>query len=169
MLRRLRLHQRLQRLLTGTGKGQALLQVRPKGVRKGGAVQRLRHDLQGGQVTALAAEGQVGDPQGVEDLDAPTGEGLSRGHRPLDGQFHHQIRTAPQRHLRPSILADDGRLPPLGEGAAHGTDHRRTRQGGLGLGDEMGVSPMEGVKFCDDPDASSLLHSRFLLAYQHSS
>ena len=52
---------------------------------------------------------------------------------------------------RPAPFVREGALPPLDPVAAHDAYHRRVRpQGPPRPGDVPGVSPVEGVVFCDD-------------------
>ena len=147
-------------LLTGLRKGtprrQTLPQQRGKRrtLQRGGAVpQKIR-------LSALAAEGQRVRARRTQHRDSAPGEALRGRNRPGQGQLQHQIRAAAQRHLRPGGGPEGGGGAPLGEAAAHGHDHAGLRPTGADPGEEVGVTPVEGVELRDDSDD---VHPFFLL------
>ena len=139
--------QLLHRRLAAAGKGLAALQSPPEGLLKALGGEAGFHPLQGLQVAALAAEGQVGHQAGfLQQLHAAPGKALRSGHRPRRGQLQYQVRPVPDGHLRPGKLVHGGKFPPLGEAATHGTHHRSLP---VQLLQHPPVPQMEGVIFAD--------------------
>ena len=148
--------------LTTGGEGQARLRRGGKVIGKGGAVQAVGQTPQGGQIPTLAAEQEGIGPGKGQQPHAAAGEGLRRGHGPGRGELQHQVSAAADRHLGARRFGQGGEAAPLGEGAAHGADHR-VRAQGAGVGEKAGVSPVEGVKFADDTDDHDVLLSFFII------
>ena len=120
------------------------LPVQP-GVGQGGGA-----PLQGGDLPALAAEGQqfhTAQPQ--QQRHAPPGEPLRRGGGVGEGQFHHQIHPGEEGGPGPDLLWEEGGAAPLEPVSPHHRHHRLGPCPPGGLGQEE-VAVMEGVVFGDD-------------------
>ena len=142
--------------------GDAVLLPVPQRTGKRGTVQTLRRGAQGGQVAGLRAEQQrVHHPGPGQQRHAALGEPLRRGHGPQHRQLQHQIRAAPNGHLRTGRLGHGGEAAPLGEAAAHGA-HHGGRAHGPGLGQQVGVSPVQGSNSQMIPTFMAALLSFFL-------
>lgn len=140
------------RRLPGRREGQPTGQPGLQPLRVVRTIQSRRRRPQGRQFPRLTAEGEhVHHPRGGQQAHRPPGKGLRRRHGPGSGQLQHQIRPAGEGQGRPAPLVREGALPPLDPVAAHDAHHRRVRpQGPPRPGDVPGVSPVEGVVFCDD-------------------
>ena len=80
------------------------------------------------RLAALAAKHQIRHHAGGgKYLDAAIGKGLRRGHSPGQRQLQHQVRAALHDGPGPLVLANQGKITPLDEVAAHGADN-----GGVG-------------------------------------
>ena len=148
--------QLLYRQLAPPGKRLAAIQPPPDGILVCISGQARLHPAQSLQIAALAAESQVGHHPGfLQQLHAAPGESLSSGHCPGGRQLQHQVRPVPDGHFRPGELVHGGKLPPLGEAAAHGAHHRPLLPQLL---QHPPVPQMKGVVFADHTENRHAVH-----------
>ena len=148
--------QLFHRQLPAPGKGFAPLQPLPDGILICTPGQACFHPAQSLQIAALAAEGQVSHHPGfLQQLHAAPGKSLGSGHCPGGRQLQHQVRPVPDGHFRPGELVHGGKLPPLGEAAAHGAHHRPLLPQLL---QHPPVPQMKGVVFADHTENRHAVH-----------
>ena len=113
-----------------------------------GAVQACRHPPESVGIAALAAKGEVRHhPHGGQQTDRTLGKALRRRHSVDCGQLQNQVCAALQRRAGAGPFVKNGARPPLNKVSAHHGSHGALPQSPAGLGDVVGMSPVEGIVF----------------------
>ena len=107
--------------------------------------------LQRGEISALAAETEIGDDAGLhEQVYGSVGEIFRASAGGAERKLQYQIGAASQSRLRPRIFVEHGGDAPLNIVSAHGDDNKVCSGDFPCAGQMICMAAVERIVFCDD-------------------